>query len=74
MSEGKAAEARLKLRSDFINRVGVNFLTFGFLTPAALLLEQVTSPSWVVLATSAAFMLAGVALSAWADAILKRLT
>lgn len=69
----KAQEARVKLLSDFINRVAVNFVTFGFFTPAALLLEQFTAPLWLVVAISAAFVTSAGALYIVARAVLGRL-
>jgi len=52
----KIVEARVKLRADFINRMDVNFVIFGFVTPAALLLDEITAPAWLVLLVSLIFI------------------
>ncbi|MEM8551224.1 MAG: hypothetical protein AAGF45_02520 [Pseudomonadota bacterium] len=69
----KSQEARIKLLSDFINRVAVNFVTFGFFTPAALLLDQFSAPVWLVVIISAAFVTSAGALYIVARGVLGRL-
>lgn len=64
---------RLKLRVEFHARLGVNFVTFGAVTPAALLLEQPAAAAIAIVGVSWAFIVFGFALYSYASWLLRRL-
>lgn len=47
------------MRVDFVNRIAVNFITFGAVTPTALLLENPTAAGVVIVAVAWGFLAAG---------------